>query len=245
MRRSKFRLATYLAAALALGVPLSNGLEGEEPAAEALQSGIGRATRALLKAQQGDGSWMDRREDDPHVIGTTSIAVLALLRSGMKADDPEIRRGLDWLRQQDPILTKEISLMIQALVAAGDRERDIERLTAQGDSAKGDRGERPTKKPIEDACGWLGEQFSVERNPGGGPHWILYYLDVLAQSGRITDRQFFVDRLGRRHDWFAEGATFLLRNQNSSDGTWRDFDTGPVVSTSFALLFLSRARAKK
>ena len=84
---------------------------------------------------------------------------------------------------------------------------------------------------------WLAARFSVTRNPGHR-EWVLYYLYGLERAGRLAGERFFGE-----HDWYREGAAFLIRGQSKRDGTWRGNghgETEPIVATSFALLFLSK-----
>ena len=126
-------------------------------------------------------------------------------------------------------------------------------VTTQGMIQAADQEKRPAdanaprqpsvKKPIDDACSWLGSNFSIMHNPGDG-HWMLYYLGSLAKAGRLSERQMLVNNRGQGHDWYAEGARYLVETQNPIDGTWQD-DGGPVIGTCFALQFLiSGAKGK-
>jgi hypothetical protein len=85
---------------------------------------IDKAKRALLKAQQRDGSWKTGGGNDQYPVGVASLALSALISTGMTAEDAEIERGLHWLRGQEPKYTYEISLMIQALVAGREGKKD-------------------------------------------------------------------------------------------------------------------------
>jgi hypothetical protein len=95
---------------------------------------------------------------------------------------------------------------------------------------------------IAQGLAWLETHFSVEENPGGSGQWLYYYLYGLERVGALLD----IDRVGD-HDWYAEGATVLVRQQ-WRDGSWR-FSGGQgrlsppleTSSTCFALLFLRRA----
>lgn len=62
----------------------------------------------------------------------------------------------------------------------------------------------------------------------------LYHLYSIERTGALARKE----RIGK-WDWYAEGASRLLAAQGE-DGSWNG-SYGPVVSTSFALLFLSRA----
>ena len=119
--------STILATLLIFAV--THSAHADELSADDLLGSINSAKRSLLKAQQPDGSWHSRVGDGSFDVGVTGLALLALLNCDMTRDDPEIKRGLDWLRRQEPIMIKEISLVIQALAAAGDGNRDIPKVT--------------------------------------------------------------------------------------------------------------------
>ena len=96
------------------------------------------------------------------------------------------------------------------------------------------KGQRKTFAAARDrGLEWLGENFSVTRNPGGS--WLGYYLYGLERVGGLAG----VAYLGE-HDWYAEGAAELVRKQRPS-GAWRLGNSGTTTSTCFALLFLRRA----
>ncbi len=330
-----------------------NNIIAAELSAKQVVDSIDRAKRVLLKAQQGDGSWKTGGGNDQYPVGVTSLALLALLNTGMTAADPEVTRGLNWLRRQEPAYTYEISLMIQALAAAKDGRRDIAKVLAlvhdleetqirQGRNTGswsysknmrvggGDRsngqfavlglreaqemgvpvgldtwrrarnhwlttqnveggwaysgggvprgstgsmtvagiatlvitqamlraeekelnpdgtptccGEPRSDKPLEDAYRWLGNNFAVTNNPGDG-RWMLYYLYGLERAGRFSGRRFFVNNRGQKHDWYREGADYLVRVQNPLSGTWQEGQADAIVGTSFALMFLSKGLA--
>jgi hypothetical protein len=95
---------------------------------------------------------------------------------------------------------------------------------------------------LDQAINWLAERFSVSRNPraGGGMSALYYYLYGLERAGRLTARRFI-----GQHDWYREGAEFLVRDQDSLshywEGSWHA-ERNPHISTSMALLFLSKGR---
>lgn len=90
-------------------------------------------------------------------------------------------------------------------------------------------------KATDFAVRWLANHFTVTHNPGHGS-WKLYYLYGMERAGRLSGRRFFGE-----HDWYRRGAQSLIVTQ-INDGSWDDRE-GPVVSTSFALLFLSKGLA--
>ena len=96
---------------------------------------------------------------------------------------------------------------------------------------------------LERGIKWLADHFSVSRNPlpgRGGQPALFYYLYGLERVGRLTARRFIGD-----HDWYREGAEFLVRKQDQLShywvGSWHAEDL-PHISTSLALLFLSKGR---
>jgi len=324
---------------------------GDQPSAKELLEAIDRAKQFLIKSQQPDGTWNGGGSGDTHTVGVTSLTLLALLKTGMSAADPEIQRGLGWLRKQQPKSTYEISLMIQALAAANDERRDLPFVTmlateleemqiSQGPDSgswrynkgalSGDRsncqfallglreaqemgvpvsvdtwrkarahwvgsqkpngawgysgglqpapgtgsmtvggiasltiirdslqaretklnadgttathGDAEIDRALDQAHRWLGKNFAVTNNPGGGS-WVLYYLWGLARAGRFGGERFFVNDRGQRHDWYREGAEYLIEVQNRFTGTWKEGDQNALVGTSFALLFLTKGLA--
>jgi len=87
------------------------------------------------------------------------------------------------------------------------------------------------------AAAWLTKHFAANTNPGGGSN-VLYYLYALERAGRMSGRRFFGE-----HDWYREGAAWLVRQQSPRDGGWRGQghgETDTTLGTCFALLFLSK-----
>ena len=117
---------------------------------------------------------------------------------------------------------------------------------SQGDARIGEDqlhccGAQQENKALENALAWLGRNFSVAQNPGKGPHHHYYYLYGVERVGRMTARRF----LGK-HDWYREGADWLLRQQQKTPGSWTGaegpLENDPRVATSMAILFLSKGR---
>ncbi len=90
---------------------------------------------------------------------------------------------------------------------------------------------RRVAKALDDGFAWLQEHWSVTENPGGRRAWHYYYLYGLERAGVLADRKWIGP-----HDWYREGAEFLLDRQGVN-GSWQ----GDILSTSFALLFLKRS----
>jgi len=88
------------------------------------------------------------------------------------------------------------------------------------------------ERAIRDGLAWLDHHFTVTRNPGR-PGWHYYYLFGLERAGVLADQKFMGD-----HDWYREGATYLVGRQAEA-GPWSP--RGGLGDTCFALLFLRRA----
>ncbi|MEX2092538.1 MAG: prenyltransferase/squalene oxidase repeat-containing protein, partial [Pirellulales bacterium] len=79
---------------------------------------------------------------------------------------------------------------------------------------------RPHKedRALERAVDWLAQHFSVRENPrpeGSGQDCLYYYLYGLERAGRLTARRFIGD-----HDWYREGAEYLVRDQDPLSHYW-------------------------
>ncbi len=102
------------------------------------------------------------------------------------------------------------------------------------------REEKPNV-PLERGLKWLEGHFAVGHNVGdNGIGGSLYYLYGLERAGRLSGKRFIGN-----HDWFREGARFLV-TQQVPDGRWATQGHGdgdPIVGTSFGLLFLSKGMA--
>ena len=106
---------------LVLAVPRPAVAVDDAELRERVPQAIERAQKYLLSQQDRNGSFEAAYPGSG--FGMHCLAVLALVNSGMEADDPAIARGLEYLRsQRPPAKTYELSMAIQALVAAGQKE---------------------------------------------------------------------------------------------------------------------------
>jgi hypothetical protein len=130
---------------------------------------------------------------------------------------------------------------IGSLVIAADRIQPPDARVVGGEikcCVSGESGESDNR--IDRGLDWLGRNFSVSSNPGSKDKlWALYYLYGLERAGRLTAHRFIGE-----HDWYREGAEFLVRRQDQLSGYWIGTltENDPLVGTSFALLFLSKGR---
>lgn len=107
-------------------------------------------------------------------------------------------------------------------------------------------------KALTDALDWMDRNISVESNPSTFSRdrpafarlWLLYYMYGLERVGRLTGKRFFLPPRKERFDWYREGAASLIRKgQDKLTGAFTGVGHGEdntLISTSFALLFLSK-----
>ncbi|QDT18356.1 DUF4159 domain-containing protein [Gimesia chilikensis] len=339
----------FLCVCLVAGGSLSVPVRAAEPVTrDVVLNSIEQARHYLLKQQQNDGSWqLTARPQQTLVL--TSFTLHALLHAGMTPEAPEIQRGLKWLRQQDPVKTHEIALMLETLATAGEPQdlvllkRFTEKLESghsegtndgawsfgnteenyahyaalglyeaaqQGVAVKSATWQRAREhwlkrqradggwgsqnsqysrggitaagiaylvstqhrlraaqadlnavgqpdccgppfrdEAVEAGCRWLGDHFTVTHNPSTDPLadgsvGYLYYLYCLERVGRLTGRRYFISSTGQQHDWYSEGAAYLVAHQNPITGAWKGapvlLEDCEILATSYALHFLAR-----
>jgi hypothetical protein len=88
-----------------------------------------------------------------------------------------------------------------------------------------------------DGLAWINHHFTVEKNPchTNEKKWVYYYLYGLERSCVLAG----IRNVGR-HDWYREGAEFLLKMQ-TGQGLWCGEGDATICATCFALLFLTKA----
>lgn len=100
----------------------------ERPAEDPLTKNVRKAQSKgieFIKNQQKEnekGVWNWENQKAPLAGGTTSLAILALLESGLKADDEVVSRGLKYLRTVKPQHTYVVSLQTQVLCKANQKQ---------------------------------------------------------------------------------------------------------------------------
>jgi hypothetical protein len=204
------------------------------------QAEFKQAVAWLTQAQNRDGGWRYRIAHDGGQTSDHSCTQFALLglhaatEAGMAADPAVWRRAANYLaRTQCPDGG-------WAYVGAGRDTLGSMTAASIGSLYLCERHLDPGPLPcgaykpdprIARGLAWLAQQFAVDRNPGrgGAP---FYYLYALERIGIFSARRTFGS-----HDWYREGADYLVRTQRS-DGTW-----GDLPDTCFALLFLAKGRA--
>ena len=102
-------------------------------------------------------------------------------------------------------------------------------------------GDPATDAAIERGVAWLGANFATAVNPKKSASFShVHWLAAIARAGNLLG----TDRFGD-HDWYAEGARFLLERQKPTgewliDGEFMKGERNDVVDTCLAILFLTR-----
>ncbi|MBY0524307.1 MAG: DUF4159 domain-containing protein [Gemmataceae bacterium] len=93
-------------------------------------------------------------------------------------------------------------------------------------------------EPVARAMDLIGKRFNKLEDKAP---YVFYNLYGLERAGRLSGHRFFGD-----NDWYRAGCEYLVKTQRPDDGSWytrgQIYDRWPTVSTSFALLFLSKGR---
>jgi hypothetical protein len=94
---------------------------------------------------------------------------------------------------------------------------------------------------VQKSLQWVADNWALDKNPKAQEvlpdraKFHYYYLYGLERAGMIYGTDFYGS-----HDWYDEGAMYLLKNQNP-DGSWSGGEETTVWRTCFAILFLRRA----
>ena len=214
---------------------------------------IKRDVEWIIDKQSTDGGWGYGDSMGDGDESNTQFAVLALWEASKlgtivdlqfeKKFNEAIRkceaywikniRGDGWgYRQGGPIGSMTCAgiasmIILQDASAGLDASVKNDRIKCCGNQ----NGEFKLDTPIK----WLTSNFAVNRNPSSNGY-TLYYLYALERVGRLTGQRFI-----GTHDWYREGAEFLLQTQNVG-GSFQDGQTDAVASSAMALLFLSKGK---
>jgi hypothetical protein len=130
-----------------------------------------------------------------------------------------------------------VSGLFIAGLDANDNKQELNEAT--GVAAK--CGFYPEDDAVAKGMRWLGQNFAFLN-----PQHTFYNVYGLERVGRLSGQRFIGE-----HDWYRQGCEYLTGVKESpglaqrSDGSWQmnsGLDVYPVVSTSFALLFLAKGR---
>jgi hypothetical protein len=136
-------------------------------------------------------------------------------------------------RAADARLTMTTAGLCGLIIAGTELNQSRERMQGDGLAAQNCGRYRESER-IQWALEWIGDHFQLEDRMA-----TYYNLYGIERAGRLSGLRY----LGR-HDWYGEGCTYLVDHQ-AADGSWSrrgNIDGAPTISTSFALLFLSKGR---
>ena len=102
---------------------------------------------------------------------------------------------------------------------------------------------------VKAALDYIKANYTLDENPGLGQKGLYYYYQAFSKAMAAWGQPTLVDAKGQTHDWRAEVRAALAKRQNA-DGSWvnpadRFMEGDPNLVTSYGLLALSYARAKK
>ncbi len=196
--------------------------------------------------RDNDGDWVDQ--------SNTQYALLGL-HEGIAARVKVEPKDLEWIRNlyfksqaKDGSwryrVNAESSLSMTVAGACGlmitGMDLNVGRETIDGGKVRG-CGDYKDQANLVLAMNWIGKRFpGDQRDIGSLPH-LYYSLYGIERLGRLSGQRFLAGK-----DWYRIGCEFLVRTQRE-DGSWADgggpgAESSPIVSTSFALLFLSKGR---
>ncbi|MEW4569128.1 DUF4159 domain-containing protein [Tautonia sp. JC769] len=217
-------------------------LEGAQILPEDRVDGVGAWSYTIQKGQSADNS-----NAQYALLGLNAAAEV-----GIPVDDRVWQLARQYWEQSqrlsggwgytmtpnNPVTASMTTAGISSLVITGLRRIQSRELLV-GDEIR-NCGEGGINPNIQRALDWMGANFRVDTNLGRGMTWKYYYLYGLERAGRLSGQRYFGS-----HDWYVEGAEELVQLQDKLLGNWprNAGEDSPVITTSFALLFLSKGRA--
>ena len=175
-----------------------------------LDSAIHRARQFLKSQQQDDGGWPAKIP--AYKIGTTALCTFALLKSGSKADDPEVQKALKYLRAAKSELVYEVALQTLALCTAKskvDRIR-IQRCADRLQEAQADAGPH--------SGGWSYRIQQPQRVDNSNSEMAVWALFEASKAGASV----------KQETW--QRAYQYWKREQKSDGSW-GYTTGHAAGT--------------
>ncbi|MBI2899367.1 MAG: terpene cyclase/mutase family protein [Planctomycetes bacterium] len=136
-----------------------------------VEEAIKKGREWLAKQQQPDGrfpGWAGGYWVVTPVIGSTAMGIMALMHSGMRADDPVIRRAWEFVRAKSATMPREVYDVSLALLALEARY------------SAGEKSITPEDKGVADKwAAWLVDsQLKPVVPDDGTPSWNAAYLDL-------------------------------------------------------------------
>jgi hypothetical protein len=226
------------------------------PKTDMLHTAIVASAQALVTAQRPEGNWGYSATKPRPDLCNTHAAIAALNEAaevGIEIPSTVWQRTFNLLLKEqaasggwgygngtefgDDIYGSMTAAGLTSLLTCADRLNYGNGCPCTGTTSSL-TGRADLDRRIDLALKWLGDNFATGVNPPAGCHeqaYVTYWHYTLLRASRALG---FKD-LGT-HDWYKEVAAELLATQEA-DGSWPMNNVAqPVVTTSFALLVLSK-----
>lgn len=201
------------------------------------QKSLDQAASWHLRTQLRNGGWsyqpLSGDTEMKHSMTVAGIGTLGIARLLMSLNPQE----LESLSDEPEVKPKKVEKTFGVLEKVAPKDDENKPAAAVGPvdaSYKPQTSRTEIDAAMKRGLGWLNTNYTVDKNALG---WHLYYLYGLERAASLAN----VDRIGS-HDWYTDGYRVLLKAQ-AADGSWVNIG-GVISSTSFAVLFLTRATEK-
>jgi hypothetical protein len=200
-RVSSWRLCTGVLWGMLLGGCLLTHPVLADITPQQVESSIRRGVQYLQKSQLAGGGW---EEYPRHDGGLTALCTLAQLTAGVPANDPSVRRAMEYLRKREPRDTYSVSLQTLVYCQVGaveDRariERNVRWLEKFQIPAGSDRGVPGT---------WTYGEELIAGDPSNA-QFALLALSAAEERGVAVNKKVF------------EVALQFWTNRQNTDGSW-------------------------
>jgi squalene-hopene/tetraprenyl-beta-curcumene cyclase len=241
-------------------------LENAEAFIRGVQSDEGESLDKSDPSYGGAGYGGGGRAD----LSNTAYLLEALEAAGVKGDDPAVKKALVFVSRCQNLETEHNTLPFAAknpdggffyTPAAGGgsaagREKDQDAalksygsMTYAGLKSMVYAGVTTDDPRVKAATKWLKDHYSVTENPGMGQNGLYYYYHTMGKSLAALGQSEFADRDGNKHDWRAELAGELIKQQKLN-GSWvndarRWMEGDPNLCTAFALITLNYCKTNQ
>jgi hypothetical protein len=185
-----------------------------EPLVDQVKKSIDRGVDFLKKQQNSDGSWEAGNLPTLGMKGgQTSLAVLALLNSGLKPNDPVVAKGLEWLRNLESNKVYVKALQTMALSEAAqimDPVRDKQRIIKNVNWLLKPAGRGGSRQYKDNAfIGWYYDDNPSNQEDGSNRQYAVLGLISGRQGGAVIDRDVWVK------------IRKLCEDTQLADGSWK------------------------
>jgi squalene-hopene/tetraprenyl-beta-curcumene cyclase len=204
-------------------------------------------------------------------LSNTAFFIEALHDSGLKGDDPAIQKALVFVsRNQMNGETNDLPFAKGATdggfiyspagggeskfgtinkLEGGSTLRSYGSMTYSGFMSLLYAGLTESDPRVQAAVKWIGNNWTLEYNPGSGGSGDgqYYYLHAYSRALQAYNHDVLTDSKGVKHDWRKELNGFL-QTQQKPDGSFvnakseRWLEGNPVLATAYAVLALQEAR---